>query len=119
MAKKGFWIDVDGQSVHVLGDPDMAQQTRQALENMARAAMRIPADQRKVLSAIHVKRARLEFAGLSQDEIDEIERVGTQKAERQIAMPNSEFLLWIFDFAYRYACEGDTAAQIMQRIESL
>jgi hypothetical protein len=35
---RGFSIDVDGQPVHVLGDPNMPEQTREALREVARLA---------------------------------------------------------------------------------
>lgn len=36
----GFWIDVDGHPVHVLGDPDMSQELVEALAAMAREVQR-------------------------------------------------------------------------------
>lgn len=36
-----FTLDVDGQSTHVLGDPAMGEETKAALINMARAAIKM------------------------------------------------------------------------------
>jgi hypothetical protein len=33
----GFWVDVDGTPMHVLGDPDMDSETLEALKAVARA----------------------------------------------------------------------------------
>jgi hypothetical protein len=35
----GFWMEVDGQPAHVLGNPDMDDETRTALVEMGRAAI--------------------------------------------------------------------------------
>lgn len=35
----GFTMDVDGTPIHILGDPDMDDETRAALEEMGRAAI--------------------------------------------------------------------------------
>lgn len=40
----GFWIDVDGQPVHVLGDPEMSKDLIEALADMAREARKMIAD---------------------------------------------------------------------------
>ena len=32
----GFWMDVDGEPVHMLADPDMSEETAKALENLVR-----------------------------------------------------------------------------------
>jgi len=37
---KGFWIDVDGQPIHILGDPEMSKELVEALANMARELRR-------------------------------------------------------------------------------
>jgi hypothetical protein len=34
----GQWIDVDGEPVHVLADPNMSEETRRAIESLVRAA---------------------------------------------------------------------------------
>lgn len=36
----GQWMDVDGKPVHVLADPNMSQETRDALSELVRAAMK-------------------------------------------------------------------------------
>jgi hypothetical protein len=41
---RGFLIDVDGQPVHVLGDPNMPEKTREALREVARLARRAVED---------------------------------------------------------------------------
>lgn len=33
----GFWLNVDGEAVHVLGDPQMSQETADAIAQVARA----------------------------------------------------------------------------------
>lgn len=33
----GFWIDVDGEGAHVLGDPNMSEETAKALAEVIRA----------------------------------------------------------------------------------
>lgn len=32
----GFWLNVDGQSVHVLGDPNMSEETANAIAEVVR-----------------------------------------------------------------------------------
>lgn len=34
----GFWLNVDGEGVHVLGDPSMSEETANALRELVRAA---------------------------------------------------------------------------------
>lgn len=36
----GFWADVDGQPIHILGDPNMSEETLNALKEMARAVLK-------------------------------------------------------------------------------
>ena len=41
---KGFWLTIpSGMTIHVLGDPDMSQETLNALAEMAKAAGRMAA----------------------------------------------------------------------------
>lgn len=37
----GFWVEVDGQPVHMLGDLHMSEETLDAVKEIARAAMRM------------------------------------------------------------------------------
>lgn len=37
-AQTGFWLKVDGEAVHVLGDPDMDVKTANAIVKVVRAA---------------------------------------------------------------------------------
>jgi len=37
----GQWIDVDGEPVHVLADPNMSDETRRALQELVRAAKKM------------------------------------------------------------------------------
>ncbi len=37
----GFWVEVDGQLVHMLGDLHMSEETLDAVKEITRAAMRM------------------------------------------------------------------------------
>ncbi|GIK63853.1 MAG: hypothetical protein BroJett018_16470 [Chloroflexota bacterium] len=37
---QGFYTEVDGQAIHVLGDPNMSEETFEALKELARLAMK-------------------------------------------------------------------------------
>lgn len=38
---EGFWMDVDGEPVHMLADPNMSEETAEALSEVVRAARRM------------------------------------------------------------------------------
>lgn len=40
MERKGFWMDVDGEKIHVQGDPNMSQDELDMLVNIIKAAMK-------------------------------------------------------------------------------
>ena len=46
----GFFMNVDGVAAHVLGDPDMPPESRNAVENLIRAAVRYVEDQQPIVS---------------------------------------------------------------------
>lgn len=40
----GFWTDVDGEPIHILGDPNMSEETLKALQDMARLVRKMQDD---------------------------------------------------------------------------
>lgn len=48
--RSSFHLNVDGVDAHVLGDPNMAPESRNAVENLIRAAVRYIEDQQPTVS---------------------------------------------------------------------
>lgn len=51
-----FEIDVDGEPIRVQGDPGMSDESRQALEDLVRAARRLTPEQREAALRRQIER---------------------------------------------------------------
>lgn len=48
----GQWMNVDGEPVHVLADPNMSEETQHALEELVRAARKMVANRKPDIDAL-------------------------------------------------------------------
>jgi len=52
----GMWLDVDGEPIHVLADPNMSEETANALREITRAVRRMDAEQSKPADLDEIER---------------------------------------------------------------